>query len=114
MMRFSALLSVLSVLVALVDSPSHAASFDEGPAYGPQLEGFDYPWAVQHFRFTSQGESLDMAYMDVKPAKPNQRVVVVGPENSCGAPKVVMMQSMGRWELDYLALFGWMDRSAVG
>jgi len=25
-----------------------------------------------------------------------------------------MMQSMGRWELDYLALFGWMDRSAVG
>jgi len=38
----------------------------------------------------------------------------VGPENSCGAPKVVMMQSMGRWELDYLALFGWMDRSAVG
>jgi hypothetical protein len=40
--------------------------------------------------------------------------VPVGPENSCGAPKVVMMQSMGRWELDYLALFGWMDRSAVG
>ena len=39
---------------------------------------------------------------------------VVGPENSCGAPKVVMVQSMGRWELDYLALFGWMDRSAVG
>jgi hypothetical protein len=73
MMRLSALLSVLSVLIALADSPSHAASFDEGPAYGPQLEGFDYPWAVQHFRFTSQGEVLDMAYMDVKPVKPRAR-----------------------------------------
>ena len=30
----------------------------------------------------------------------------VGPENSCGFPEVVMMQSMGRWELDYFALFG--------
>ena len=38
----------------------------------------------------------------------------VGPENSCGFPKVVVMQSMDCRELDDLALFGWMDRSAVG
>jgi pimeloyl-ACP methyl ester carboxylesterase len=85
-MRLSALLSVLSVLIALADSPSHAASFDEGPAFGPQLEGFDYPWAVQHFRFTSQGEVLDMAYMDVKPVKPNQRTaVLLHGKNFCAA-----------------------------
>ena len=41
-------------------------------------------------------------------------VLAVGPENSCDAPKVVMMQSMGRRELDYLALFGWMDGLVVG
>jgi hypothetical protein len=38
----------------------------------------------------------------------------VGLENSCGAPKVVMMQSMDCRELDYLTLFWWMDRSAIG
>jgi len=66
-MRFSALLSSLSVAIALaLVSPSGAAPFDEGAAYGSELQGFDYPWPVLHFRFTSQGEALDMAYMDVK------------------------------------------------
>ena len=39
-------------------------------------------------------------------------VTTVGPEISCGAPTVVMMQSMDCRELDDLTLFGWMDRSA--
>ena len=39
---------------------------------------------------------------------------LVGPENSCGFSKVVMMQPMDRWKLDYLALFRWMDRAAIG
>ena len=39
---------------------------------------------------------------------------LVGPEYSCGIPKVVVMQSIDRWELYYLALFGWMERSAIG
>ena len=47
-------------------SPAQAA--EEQQAYGPQLEGFEYPWPVSHFSFTSQGEALRMAYMDVKPA----------------------------------------------
>ena len=33
------------------------------------LEGYDYPFPVQHYRFTSQGVAMDMAYMDVKPAQ---------------------------------------------
>ena len=59
---------------------------DDAPAYGPQLEGFDYPWPVSHFSFTSQGEALDMAYMDVTPAAPNGGVaVLLHGKNFCAA-----------------------------
>lgn len=55
-------------------------------AYGPMLEGFAYPFAVHHFAFTSQGEKLDMAYMDVAPQKPNGRtVVLLHGKNFCAA-----------------------------
>lgn len=37
----------------------------EGPAYGPELQGFDYPYTLKHFAFESQGQSLQMGYMDV-------------------------------------------------
>ena len=37
----------------------------EGPAYGPELQGFEYPYTVKHFAFESQGKSLQMGYMDV-------------------------------------------------
>jgi pimeloyl-ACP methyl ester carboxylesterase len=50
---------------------------DEGPAYGPELQGFPYPWPVLHYEFISQGVPLHMAYMDVKPAMPNGRAVVL-------------------------------------
>jgi len=46
------------------------ARADDGPAYGPMLEGYDYPHPLSHYRFQSQGVAMDMAYMDVKPAKP--------------------------------------------
>jgi pimeloyl-ACP methyl ester carboxylesterase len=86
-MRKSALLSALSVAVTVfLVSPSSVAAEDEGPAYGPELQGFEYPWPLQHLRFTSQGEALDMAYMDVKPAQPNGHVVVLlHGKNFCAA-----------------------------
>ena len=56
------------------------------PSYGPELEGFDYPFPVQHFTFTSQRQSLQMAYLDVKPEKPNGRaVVLMHGKNFCAA-----------------------------
>ncbi len=57
------------------------------PAYGPELQGFDYPYPLKHFAFTSQGESLQMAYMDVAPTvAPNGRtVVLMHGKNFCGA-----------------------------
>src|SRR6201998_2070980 len=86
-MRYAALFSALSIVVALGPvSPCAAASDDDGPAYGPELQGFDYPSPVLHFRFTSQGVPLDMAYMDVKPDKPNGRTaVLLHGKNFCAA-----------------------------
>ena len=63
-----------------------AGAADDAPAYGPELQGFDYPWPVSHFSFTSQGEALDMAYMDVTPAAPNGRTaLLLHGKNFCAA-----------------------------
>jgi hypothetical protein len=59
---------------------------NSGPAYGPQLEGFAYPWPVVLYRFRSQRQDLEMAYMDVEPARPNGRVaVLLHGKNFCAA-----------------------------
>ena len=50
---------------------------DEAAAYGPELEGFSYPWPVLNFEFVSQGIPMHMGYMDVRPAAPNGRVVIL-------------------------------------
>jgi pimeloyl-ACP methyl ester carboxylesterase len=86
-MRFSVLLSALSAAIALtLVWPSSAAPIDDGPAYGAELQGFDYPWPVLHLRFMAHGEALDMAYMDVTPAKPNGHdVVLLHGKNFCAA-----------------------------
>ena len=56
------------------------------PKYGPELEGFNYPYEVQHYNFTSQGYDVQMAYMDVKPQAPNGRVaVLLHGRNFCAA-----------------------------
>lgn len=53
------------ILAASVAVPAQAA----GPArYGERLQGFDYPWPVQEYSFRSQGQALEMAYMDVAPS----------------------------------------------
>ena len=59
---------------------------DAGPAYGPELQGFNYPAPVGRFEFTSQGVPLQMAFMDVKPAHANGRtVVLLHGKNFCSA-----------------------------
>ena len=59
---------------------------DAATAYGPELEGFDYPYPVQRFAFTSQRQSLQMAYLDVRPERPNgQTAVLLHGKNFCSA-----------------------------
>ena len=71
------------LLALLLTVPALA---DDGPAYGPMLEGYDYPHPLSHYRFTSQGTAMDMAYMDVAAARPNGRtVVLLHGKNFCAA-----------------------------
>jgi len=66
-----------------------AASDNDAPAYGGELQGYTYPEPVRQFDFSSQGESLHMAYMDVKPADGvaanGRTVVLLHGKNFCGA-----------------------------
>ncbi len=71
------------VLLALLFASAKA---DEGPAYGPELQGFEYPAQVQRFPVESQRLSLHMAYLDVHPEHPNgHTVVLLHGKNFCAA-----------------------------
>ena len=45
--------------------------------YGSELEGFKYPWPELRFYFTSQRQSVQMAYLELMPEKPNGRTAVL-------------------------------------
>src|SRR5580704_19380212 len=48
------------------------------PTFGPELQGFDYPWPVRDHAFASQGEAMTMRYMDVPPTTaPNGATAVL-------------------------------------
>ena len=63
-----------------------AAAADE-PVYGPELQGFDYPYPVRDYAFDSQRQGLHTAYMDVAPTgRPNGRTaVLLHGKNFCAA-----------------------------
>ena len=87
--RFSEAVGALVLAAALLVSggaPAVAASDAAEPAYGAELEGFDYPFPVQRFAFSSQRQSVQMAYLELKPAVPNgHTVVLLHGKNFCAA-----------------------------
>ncbi len=65
---------------ALLISPyltAHAAEPATREPYGIGLEGFAYPYPVSMLPLNNDGEQVRMAYMDVAPAQPNGRIVVL-------------------------------------
>ncbi|WP_211473099.1 alpha/beta fold hydrolase [Collimonas humicola] len=64
-----------------------AAAATAAAAYGQELQGFAYPHEIKHFAFESQGEHLQMAYMDVAAAGAanGRTVVLLHGKNFCGA-----------------------------
>jgi pimeloyl-ACP methyl ester carboxylesterase len=86
-MRLPAVFAALSFAAMSSLSMSTAMAADDGPAFGPQLEGFEYPWPVSRFSFSSQGEAVEMAYMDVKPVGPanGRTAVLFHGKNFCAA-----------------------------
>jgi len=78
-------LTLLACALSLVAAPCLAAATDAA-SYGMELEGFDYPFPVKHHAFSSQGEAMRMAYLDVMPAEPNgHTVVLLHGKNFCAA-----------------------------
>jgi pimeloyl-ACP methyl ester carboxylesterase len=56
------------------------------PSYGARLEGFEYPFKTEMFNVASQGQALEMAFMDIAAKTPNGRtVVLLHGKNFCGA-----------------------------
>lgn len=74
------------LLLAMLLLAGAGARSETLPAYGPELEGFDYPMPVQRFHFTSQRQPVQMAYLDLQPERPNGRtVVLLHGKNFCAA-----------------------------
>ena len=62
------------------------AKADQPTVYGPELEGFEYPFTTERFSFFSQNQTVSMTFMDVAPEKPNGRtVVLLHGKNFCAA-----------------------------
>jgi pimeloyl-ACP methyl ester carboxylesterase len=66
--------ALTGVLLVLPFAPADAA---EREPYGIGLEGFAYPYPVNMLPLSNDGEQVRMAYMDVAPAQPNGRAVVL-------------------------------------
>ncbi|MCJ2052769.1 alpha/beta fold hydrolase [Methylobacterium sp. J-070] len=78
--------ALAAVLLSLGPPGSARAEPLPQPAYGPELEGFAYPFPVARFQFTSQRQPLQMAYLDIHPATPNGRTaVLLHGKNFCAA-----------------------------
>lgn len=69
--------------IAITNQAAHA----ETVTYGPELEGFNYPYPLHKFSFQSQQQPLKMGYMDVLPkGKANgETVVLMHGKNFCAA-----------------------------
>ncbi|MDR6984962.1 pimeloyl-ACP methyl ester carboxylesterase [Rheinheimera pacifica] len=56
-------------------------------SYGARLEGFDYPFEVKNYQLLTQGQKLEMAYMDVAPVTTanGKTAVLLHGKNFCAA-----------------------------
>ena len=78
--------ALIPAIATWAQSPTSPPPAPSAPRYGALLEGFDYPYTVQHFSFASQGGTLQMAYMDVHGEPANGRtVVLMHGKNFCAA-----------------------------
>lgn len=74
------LLATLSFVGMLAAAPADVKQL------GIRLENYDYPFPVSIYKFVAQEQSLEMAYMDLKPDKPNgEAVLLLHGKNFCSA-----------------------------
>src|ERR1700716_3693474 len=68
---------LFALLAAMPLAFVHATEPTSREPYGIGLEGFAYPYPVSMLPLVNDGEQVRMAYMDVAPAQPNGRAVVL-------------------------------------
>lgn len=79
-------MKTMIAIVAMTVTMSAVAVDWSAQTYGAELEGFDYPHPVQRFTFESQRQSMQMAYLDVKPERDNgETVILLHGKNFCAA-----------------------------
>jgi len=77
---------ILSMITLCFASMVFAQPLQADASYGPELEGFSYPYPVHYFNFQSQGLKMHMAYMDIQPKVANgSTVVLLHGKNFCAA-----------------------------
>src|SRR6202166_3650268 len=81
-MRRSFVRLISAALLALPIAANAAEPAPREP-YGIGLEGFAYPYPVSLLPLVNDGEQVRMAYMDVAPAQPNGRTVVLLHGRNC-------------------------------
>lgn len=71
---------LMTSLLVLISSPSWADT-------GYRLQNFDYPYPVQYHHFDSQQQSLEMAYLDVRPEGQvnGKTILLMHGKNFCAA-----------------------------
>ena len=81
------ILSMLAVAATASTAPPVAVQQSAvQPDFGMTLERFTYPWPVQTLEVDIVGLPARMAFMDIAPARPNGRaVVLLHGKNFCGA-----------------------------
>ena len=76
-------ISLLALVALTFGTPTVAA---ESPAFDARLGGYDYPYPVHTLELESQRQTLEMAYMDVRPEQPNgDTVLLLHGKNFSGA-----------------------------
>jgi pimeloyl-ACP methyl ester carboxylesterase len=92
-------LSVAALAAVLASTITAATAVEPREPYGINLEGFPYPHPVNLLPLVNDGEQLRMAYMDVTPAQPNGRTVVLlhgrNFPSSYWAPVIGMLSAAG-------------------
>ncbi|UYG00852.1 alpha/beta fold hydrolase [Halomonas sp. GD1P12] len=76
---FSRALLASAIGATLAVGTSGTAFADNTPTYDGELSGFEYAYPVERFEFSSQGQDMQMAYLDVAPdeGSANGRTVVL-------------------------------------
>ena len=63
--------------LTLVTCTSMLLAEDTKLSFDKRLSGYDYPYPVQTYEFTSQGQDLEMAYMHLPPTREGQPTVLL-------------------------------------